>query len=487
MAKLDIQDVPQKPVSDLRTRVIRGGAAIAIRQCIGMALSVVSVLLVTRMIGPYQYGIFAAAYGIAAFIATATTWGLDVYLLRKAAEPTSAEYNQAFTLFTATSVFFVAGLTLFRHSISRFAGLPEIAFPLAVMSLFIPCNLINIPGVVRLDRSLRFQRVAVIELVGQATGCALAVPLAFHHMGCWAPILGILTGQFLGVILIYVSAPLRLRFHWERHLVKQMLGYGLGYSGAVWVWQLRALVNPLIVGRFAGAQGVGFVALAIRLVEVLSFIKQVTWRVAMAALAKLDGNTERLRRSITEGMCLQAFAVGLPLTLFAAIGPFVLPRIFGARWDPAFRLFPFLALSYLLIAVFNLHTSVLALLTRNLQLMQFYAVHVILFAASAALFVPMLGYMGYGWAEVMAFVAYYLLHHYICRSIGNPDYGPALLWFAVCSIAIMIAAIPVKLSVAAPLLLLLPLVSPRARASLEIYVRILLRRSSNSRFPIAAG
>jgi O-antigen/teichoic acid export membrane protein len=486
MAKLDIQDVPQKPVSDLRARVIRGGAAIAIRQCLGMALSVVSVLLVTRIIGPYQYGIFAAASGIAAFIATAATWGLDVYLLRKTGEPTSAEYNQAFTLFTATSVFFVAGLTFFRHGIARFAGLPEIASPLAIMSLFIPCNLINIPGVVRLDRALRFQRVAVIELAGQAIGCALAVPLAFHHMGCWAPILGILTGQFLGVILIYVSAPMRLRFHWERDLVKQMLGYGLGYSGAVWVWQLRALVNPLIVGRFAGAQGVGFVALAIRLVEVLSFIKQVTWRVAMAALAKLDGDTGRLRRSITEGMCLQAVAVGFPLALFAAIGPFVLPRIFGARWDPAFRLFPFLALSYLLISVFNLHTSVLALLTRNLQLMQFYAIHVALFAASAALLVPMLGYMGYGWAEVMAFAAYYLLHHYICLSIGSPDYGPALLWFVVCGIAIMIASIPAKPSVAAPLLLLVPLVSSRARASLEGYIRILLRRSSKSRFPIAA-
>ena len=51
---------------------------------------------------------------------------------------------------------------------------------------------------------------------------------------------------------------------------------------------MRLLVNPVLVGRFAGAQGVGFVALAIRLVEVLSFIKQATWRVAMAALAKLD-------------------------------------------------------------------------------------------------------------------------------------------------------------------------------------------------------
>jgi transcription antitermination factor NusG len=128
----------------------------------------------------------------------------------------------------------------------------------------------------------------------------------------------------------------------------------------------------------------------------------------------------------------------------------------------------------------------LALLTRNLQLMRFYAVHVVLFAVSAALFVPWLGYIGYGWAELTAFAAYYFLHHYICLSIGSPDYSPALLWFAVCSIAIVIASTPAGHSIAALLLLLVPLVSPRERTSIEGYMRILLRRRSELRLPVAA-
>jgi O-antigen/teichoic acid export membrane protein len=476
----------QRPAdSDLRRRVVRGGAAIVIRQGLGIALGVVNVLFVTRIIGPSQYGIYAAANGMVAFIATAATWGVDVYLLRKSHEPTAAEYNQAFTLLVATSAVFVAALALFRHHIANLAGIPQLVLPIVVMSLYVPLNLINIPGVVRLDRALRFERVARIEIAGQASGYAIAVPLALHGMGCWAPIIGLLAGQALLFVLIYVSAPMRLRLCWDRHLVREMLGYGLSYSGAVWVWQLRALVNPLVVGRFAGAEGVGFVALAIRLVEVLAFIRQVTWRIAMAALAKLGDSKARLRASITEGMSLQVLAVGIPLTVFAGVGPLILPYIFGRRWDPAFRLFPFLALSYLLTATFNLHTSVLALLKQNGQVMKFNLVHVFLFAGSAVLLLPRMGYVGYGWAEVAAFSGYFLLHRYISLNVGSPDYRSAVLWCLACSVVIVISASQSPLRVLAFLLLAIPLLFPAQRAFIERYIHILMHKKTDTEQVVA--
>src|SRR6516225_2272512 len=105
--------------------------------------------------------------------------------------------------------------------------------------------------------------------------------------------------------------------------------------------------------------------------DVLSFAKVATWRVAMAALAKLGESPDRLRKSIEEGMRLQALAVGAPLAVFAVMAPFVLPAIFGHRWDTALQVFPFIALDYLSNAMFNLHSSVLYLLRRNMQVTWF--------------------------------------------------------------------------------------------------------------------
>jgi PST family polysaccharide transporter len=170
--------------------------------------------------------------------------------------------------------------------------------------------------------------------------------------------------------------------------------------------------------------------------------------------------------------------VGMPLTLFAVAAPFVLPHIFGTRWDPAFRLFPFLALAYLVSAIFNLHTSVLALIRRNMQIAYFHIAHVILFAGSALVLVSRFGYIGYGWAEIVAFASYYLLHLYLSRNIGSPDYSRALLWLLVCSIGIVVSSMPNELRIAVLLLLPIPLLFARERATLGDYARILMHRSN---------
>ena len=92
-----------------------------------------------------------------------------------------------------------------------------------------------------------------------------------------------------------------------------MLSYSLGISASGWVWSLQSLINPLIVGRFAGEAAVGYVALAIRLVDVLGFAKAATYRISIAALAKVQGDRDRLRRAVTEGMGLQILVLDLCL------------------------------------------------------------------------------------------------------------------------------------------------------------------------------
>lgn len=140
----------------------------------------------------------------------------------------------------------------------------------------------------KLDRDLNFKRVAINELVSQISYYVIAVPLALRGFGAWAPAAGFLTRQAVLLALSYCAARYRPGLHWERGLAKRMLSYGLSYSTSTWVWQLRELVNPMIVGRFAGAEAVGYVAVSVRIATLLSFASTVTWRIAMPALAKLN-------------------------------------------------------------------------------------------------------------------------------------------------------------------------------------------------------
>jgi PST family polysaccharide transporter len=465
---------------NLREKAIKGGAALVLRQAIGVVLSLVGVLLVTRIIGPREYGIYAIAMGIVMFLTNIGTFGLDVYLLRKTDEPTPDEFNQVFVLLAVVALAFTGGILAFRNEIARLVRTPEIAPVIAVIALGIPFDQLATPAIVKLDRALNFKRVAWMELLSQVAFYFVAVPLALKGVGAWAPTFGYLTQQISLLALSYWGTGFWPAWHWESALIRRMLNYGLSYSSSIWVWQLRDLVNPFVVGRFAGAEAVAYVAVSIRIVALLSIAKSVTWRVAIAALAKLDGNRERLRRSITEGMRLQTFAVGFPLAGFALVAPFMLPLVFGPRWNPTLKVFPFIALSYLTNAVFNLHSSVLYVLHRNWKVTLFHCTHVLLFAGSAALLVPRVGFTGYGWAELVGLASYAVLHVFVAQEVGSPTYGPAAIWYATTLSVFAVSGLGVPTAYLGFLILLIPVLLPRERASLVGYAHILLSRANVS-------
>ncbi|KAB8320184.1 oligosaccharide flippase family protein [Tolypothrix campylonemoides VB511288] len=457
----------------LRSKVIKGGALMVIRQALGILLSLIGVLFITRVIGPTEYGLYGVAYGIVSFLGGLGIWGLDVYLLRKTSNPDQQDYDQAFTLLLCISGVFALSLVLGQHIIAQMLKLPQVAPLIAVMGLTLPLSLLNLPLTIKLDRDLNFQRVALIELISQISYYIAAVPLAHRGEGAWAPVGGLWLQQITMVVLTVYSTNLRPRLCWQPSLIREMLRNGLSLSFGGWIWQLRSLVNPVIVGRFAGAEAVGFVALAIRLVEMLAFAKSVTWRLAMAALAKLENDKTRLRRSVEEGMRLQALAVGLPMAAFAIAAPVVLPLVFGEKWIPALQIFPLIAIGYLGNSIFNLHSSVLYLFGKNLEVAWFHAAHMVLFAGSAFLLVPYLGMIGYGWAEIAGLASYIVIHIYIAKEIGSPNYTVALSWFTISIAVLILSTVNEVVRYSSFVLLLLPLLSTKERNSLIGYFQLL--------------
>ena len=83
----------------LRSQVMRGGVYLALRQGLGMVISLGGVLLLTRTIGPDQYGIYTAVYSLFWYLQTISQLGISVYLVRREGqEEQKFIYDQGFTL-----------------------------------------------------------------------------------------------------------------------------------------------------------------------------------------------------------------------------------------------------------------------------------------------------------------------------------------------------------------------------------------------------
>jgi len=422
----------------LRTRALRGGAYLALRQGLGVGINFLGIILLTRAIGPANYGLYAAAMGIFIFLQLVTDWGISIYLVRQEGEVHIEVYHQAFTLLlllsTVATLLALLAIPLLEEWL-RLAG-----FSLVALTLFLslPAKLLwNVP-LARLERALDYRKIAVFELTGLFSFHIVALPLAFGGFGVAAPLLGWWAQQVSTLAVTFLGARYWPRLHWDYALVKQMVRYGLGFSASIWVWQLRELVNPLVVARYGGAEAVAYVALAIRLVRGLSFVKEAMWRISMPALAMIQRHRDRLVRAVSEGMNLQVLGQGPLLVGFAWTAPWILPTLLGSEWSSVIVIYPFIALGYLVNSVFNLHSSALYVLQRNWKVTAFHLVHIVLFAGVAFVMVPQIGLIGYGWAEVAALGSYALIHFYVVREIGAPAYKVVGVWGVAFALALFV-------------------------------------------------
>jgi O-antigen/teichoic acid export membrane protein len=413
--------------STLRQQVLRGGTYLAVQQGLGAGIALVGGLLLARLIGPGPFGLYAAAFGIASFFSYVALMGIDVYLVRRESQPDAAIYHQAFSFLLVSGPGLGTLGVLASPILELWLGDARFLPPLRAMLLLMPLAVLTSPIVAQLERSLEFRRVAALELTGLLLNYAVAVLFAWYGAGVWAPVTGYGVSQAWLLVGTCALTGYRPCWHWSPPLLREMLPYGLSFSTSIWIWQVRVLVNPLVVGPYLGPDGVGYAALAIRLVDGLSFLKGAAWRLSIAALAKLQGDLPRLRGALEEAMGLQVLALSPLLAGFALLSPWLVPLLFGDRWTPAITVYPFIALGCLVHAMCNMHASVLYVLRHNRDVTIFHVVNVALFAAAALLLVPWLGLLGYGLAELLVLPTYLVLHRQVGKVFAF-SYNRAAPW-----------------------------------------------------------
>ena len=426
-----VQPAIQQPLRDgLRGKIFEGGALLMGRQIISMGLSLIGLLVITRMIGPAAYGPYVAALGICQYAQNVGQAGIAVYLVRSAGDVTERTYDIANTLLLISAIVLTAVLECSLGLIAKWIPMPGLVPLLAVLLLSVFVQTITVCPAVKLERALDFRRVAMIETVGQLLYYGAALPLVFLGFGVWSLVAGWSLQQLFMCLAFYGASGYRPKLAWDTAVIRSMLRYTLGYAASDWLWQLRGLINPLIVGHFLPPEAVGQVGLAIRMMELLSFTKTVAYRLSVAVLAKVQHEPAKLVEAATDGMRLQTLALGPVLLAFSWFGGMALSLVFGKRWEPVMLIYPFLALSYLTNAQFNIHSSILFVLHRLWAVSWFHIVHIVLLAGAAWFAVGRWGIIGYGYAEMAALLSYPVIHRSVRQAIGSPDYGISALWWA---------------------------------------------------------
>jgi GGDEF domain-containing protein len=270
--------------------------------------------------------------------------------------------------------------------------------------------------------------------------------------------------------------------------VRDMIRHGASYSSAQWASRLADLVNPLVVGTFLGATGVGYVAFAQRLVDTIAFAKRGAYRLGMVAMSRVaDEEKGRLRYSIEEGSLLQLLSLAVPIACFGVLARWVVPTIFGHEWAKAVPLYSILALASVLSAPLFIQTTFLFSRGRNIAVSGIALVQSICIAGAAVVLVRHFGLDGFGEAWLFGTVAVFFSDRVVRRAFPF-SYRRIVPWLFILGPPVLfpLAPLPWAFLLLSPLLLVL---APPLRAEvvrITVFLRSALARRTRATVTDAA-
>ena len=340
------------PLAEIMRLAAKGAGTMVAWQAAGIVLNLAGAVILSRVLGPGLWGVFAIAQVVYMGSREILGRGITPYLIKQAAAPSAKDIRSAFALqHLAALAFWLATLIAARPAATwyRHAELT----PLLLASGFASYSFaLRAVPVALLERAFRYAEVGAIELTEAATFNGLAIAFAcFGHAIAGLAIATMARGA-LPTALAFFWKPVRpaLYFCWRNSVAIAGFGFFMGASSLVNVALL--LVPALFVGKQAGTYALGLAQMAFALYGNFLFATASVLRLGFSTYSRLAEFSGELERNVNRHLQMLSVLMVPAIALFAGFSPYWVPAVFGTKWRNLPPLLVALAPGYLLASVF---------------------------------------------------------------------------------------------------------------------------------------
>jgi O-antigen/teichoic acid export membrane protein len=215
----------------------------------------------------------------------------------------------------------------------------------ALMVTSMPLVMLQVPGRILLERSLRYRPLAVVELSQVLTYQAWSVGLVAAGFGVWALASGTVVMRLVAAVVMAAvcpSAVVRPRLSWHR--VRPLIGFGLRFQGASATSFIEGQGLNASMAAIASVSTLGLWTLVKRVTEVPWLLFDALWRVSFPAMSQLVARKENVAPVLERAVGMAAICSGVLLTGLAGSAPGLIPGVFGEQWRGASTVVPWVCL-----------------------------------------------------------------------------------------------------------------------------------------------
>jgi len=306
--------------------------ALAIRTAWERCLTLVSTLVVARLLVPSDLGKAAIVLSITGIAMTLIDAGLTTSLVRQPADPTRAELRAATRLQVGLGVVMVA------TAAAAALVVPEIAPLVVLSSIKLPVRASTLPTRVGLQRTLDFRGLAFADGIGQLTQAAIAIGLVFVDRGPGALVGGDLAGVLANsaVVALWLRRSAPAPYDDGKPVaVRAMVREAAPFQGFSLLVAFRDLATTSFVSLLVGTRDLGLLQFGYRVLSPVFVVFQSVGALAVPVGARALQCDDGARAQVRSGFLVTGTITAVVLATVAAPAHWLVPVVFGQRWHDA--------------------------------------------------------------------------------------------------------------------------------------------------------
>jgi len=346
--------------SDINKKSVSAVKWAAVGTVFMFGLQLVTQVVLARLLGPENYGLFAMGLIVLTFSNFLADFGFSWGLVQN---QTLSEEDVRFTVTWQAITGLAAMLLLFVLSplIAAYFKEPRIEPVIGWMSLTCVLNALTAPGSSLLRRQLDFRWLNIIQVISYIIGYLLiGITMAYAGAGVWTLVCAWLGQSVTALVLTYARTRFSLRpLLWYEGARRSTHVGATVFVTNLCNWFLNNM-DRIFLGRFLVAHAVGVYAVGYNLANTPNSLFLSALQPAFLATgAKLQDDRPRLRETYLSVLAT-IWIVILPLFMLLAVtAPALIGLLYGKVWQESGIVLSILALAMPAYITWGMSTPIL--------------------------------------------------------------------------------------------------------------------------------
>lgn len=347
----------------IKKKAIRGVVVLTGRQFFLQILGVIGTFLVTVFLNLNDFGIFIIVSAAVSFFTYFSDIGLAAALIQKKDSPSEEELKTTFTVQTALVLILVTIIFLATPLYRQWYHLDQQAIYLfwALAVSLLMASLMGIPSAL-MERKLDFNKIAILQIVGQVLYQAVVVVLAWQGFGVNSFTAAVLIRGLATLVLAYIFQPWRPGIAFSKEALKGLLRFGLPYQVNTFLAVAKDDGMLAFLGVILGSANMALLGWALKWAQYpLRLFMDNVIRVTFPAFSRMQEHKEELSKAVSKSIffvCALVFPSLVSLIFIAPILVDIIPKY--DKYQPALLALALMSINYAWAAVTTPLTNVLS-------------------------------------------------------------------------------------------------------------------------------